>query len=170
MEHGKIVFIELQFNPEKDADILSRLDSVDSKQGYLRMLVHNDLIAKGIISGTTETVVIQRGRARYMSSSPRANLKLITGGPDQAIIDYLKTCRSKIDYIRSLVRADIDAGGTIADQVTTQKDRIDPVAVVSSAERLASLLRDLAAQDADYSGTETTRAIKSLSAWIAKHK
>ena len=170
MDHGKIVFVELQFNPERDADILSRLDSVDSKQGYIRMLIRNDLINKGIISGEAETIVIQRGRARFMSSSPRANLKLLTGGPDQAIIDYLKSCRSKIDYVRSLIRADIDAGGTIAEKVTAEKEIINPDTVLSSAERLASLLRGLAAQDPEYNSPETAKAIKALSGWISKHK
>lgn len=170
MEHGKIVFVELQFNPERDADVLARLDSVDSKQGYIRMLIHNDLIQKGIIQGTIETVTISRGRARYMTSSPRSNLKLVTGGPDQPIIDYLNTCGSKIGYIRSLIRADIDAGGTIAKQINAPRETIDPNTVLSSAERLMSLMRDLAIQNEAFAGSETTKAIKALTAWTEKFK
>lgn len=170
MEHGKIVFVELQFNPERDADVLARLDSVDSKHGYIRVLIHNDLIQKGIIQGTTETVTVKKGRARYKSGSARSNLKLVTGGPDQPIIDYLNTCSSKIGYIRSLIRADIDAGGTIATQINAPKETIDPNTVLSSAERLTSLLHDLAIQDEAFAGSETNKAIKALTAWTEKFK
>lgn len=166
---GKIEYIELSFNPDKDADILARLDGVDSKQGYMRMLIWNDLVRRGIIEGSIESVVVKKGRPRLGTGSPRNNLKLISGGPDQPIIDYLKSCQSKIDYVRSVIRQDIDDGGTIADSITTPKDTIDPSVVVSSVERVTALLQALAAQDDVYAGTATDNVIAALTAWISEY-
>lgn len=166
---GKVEYIGFALSPEKDADILARLDSVDSKQGYIRMLIWNDLVRRGIVQGPIEPVVIKKGPPRTTAGSPRNSIKLVNGGPDQPIIDYFNTCPSKIDYIRQVIRQDIDAGGTVADTVNSPSEIVNPAAVVSSVERVVSLLRLLANQDAAFSGPDTDKAIDSLTAWITNH-
>lgn len=36
--------IHLKFNTKSDADILEKLDAVDSKQGYIKELIRKDLM------------------------------------------------------------------------------------------------------------------------------
>lgn len=167
----KQVLFELRFSPEKDADILARLDLVDSKNGYLRMLLKNDLIRKGILPGPIESysMTIHKGRDRTTTYNCRTNIKLIAGGPDQPIIDYLQHCRSKIDYIRSLIRQDIDSGGDIAERVTTPKSYLDVCTVRASAERTSKLLQDLSTQDKTQA-EQAKPVIKALDTWIDTHK
>lgn len=162
-----IVAFELKFNKDRDADILSKLETVDSRQGYLRMLIRNDLIQKGIIKGNLESynMFVHRGRDRVVKHNVRASIRLVNGGPDQPIIDYLRACPNKIDYIRELVRKDIDAGGTVSERVTTQKGYIDVDTVTASVERTAKLLGELSQQDRSESG-EADKLIKAINQWI----
>lgn len=168
----KLTTFELRFSPGKDDDILSRLDMVDSKQGYIRMLIRNDLIRRGIIPGTPDAMqmIFHKGRDKITSYNPRSNLKLVTNGPDQPIIDYLQSCRSKIDYIRDLIRQDIDRGGGIAGRVTTPKVSLDVETVRTSAERTAKLLRDLTEQEGEQEAKQTEPIIKALNQWILNHR
>ena len=167
----KMTLFELRFSPEKDADILARLELVDSKNGYLRMLIKNDLIHKGIMPGPIESfdMTVHKGRDKTTSYNCRTNIKLVTGGPDQPIIDYLQSCKSKIDYIRSLIRQDIDSGGDIADKVTTPKVYLDVETVRASAERTAKLLQDLSVQDKTQAD-QAQPVITALDTWIGNHK
>ena len=101
--------------------------------------------------------------------NPRLTLRLVTDGPDQPIIDYLKNCKSKIDYIRVLIRQDIDSGGNISERITTPKPYLDVETVRSSAERTAKLLQNISIQDK----TQTAQAkpvIDALNKWIDEHK
>jgi hypothetical protein len=41
------VSVSLKFNKKTDADILERLDEVNSKQGYIKTLVREDMKKKG---------------------------------------------------------------------------------------------------------------------------
>lgn len=167
----KLTVFELRFSKDKDADILARLETVDSKQGYMRMLIKNDLIQKGIISGNLESydMIVHKGRDKTAAYNVRANLKLVTNGPDQPIIDYLNACKSKIDYIRGLIRADIDSGGNIAEKITTPKSFVDVETVRPVAERTAKLLESLSVQDRTQR-KDAQAVIDALNKWIADHK
>lgn len=169
--HEKQTFFELKFSPEKDSDILARLELVDSKNGYLRMLIKNDLIRKGIMSGPIESfdMTVHKGRDKTTQYNCRLNIKLVNGGPDQPIIEYLQNCKSKIDYIRSLIRQDIDSGGDIADRVTTPKFYLDVDTVRASAERTSKLLQELSTQD-KAQAEQARPVIKALDTWIDSHK
>lgn len=169
---NNITTFELKFSLEMDNDILAKLDTVTSKQGYLRALIRNDLISRGIIQGPFERFDIgsHRGRVRTGPYTQRATLKLVTGGHDQPIIDYLNQCSGRMDYLRSLIRRDIDSGGAIADRLTEEKQYIAIETVLASAERTSTLLRDLTIQNDQYSTPTTTNAINSLTKWINENK
>lgn len=44
-------FYTLKFNKKTDADVIAKLDSVPSRQNYLRQLVRNDMKEGGSING-----------------------------------------------------------------------------------------------------------------------
>ena len=167
----KVTGIGIRFSPDKDADILARLDTVDSKQGYIRMMIKNDLIRKGLMPGPLESfdMTVHKGRDKTAPYNLRINLKLVTDGPDQPMIDYLNNCPSKIDYIRALIREDIDSGGNVADRITTPKTYLDIETVRASAERTAKLLADLSVQDQSQAPSAQP-IIQALSTWIEEHK
>lgn len=167
----KVTGIGFRFSPGKDDDILARLDTVDSKQGYIRMLIKNDLVRRGIMPGPVESydMTVHKGRDKTAAYNTRINLKLVTGGPDQPMIDYLNGCPSKIDYVRRLIREDIDNGGSVADRITTQKVYMDVETVRASAERTVKLLGELAQQDKSQAES-ISPALNALAKWIDTHK
>lgn len=46
----------LKMNLETDSDIIKKLDNVDSKQGYIKQLIREDLARTGSVPKTTESV------------------------------------------------------------------------------------------------------------------
>lgn len=166
----KLTVFELKFTA-KDSDILAKLETVDSKQGYIRILIKNDLVRRGLMTGPVESygTMVHKGRDYTNPYNPRMNLKLVTGGPDQPIIEYLQNCKSKIDYIRSLIRQDIDNGGSIADIITTPKSYLDVETVRASAERTSKLMTELTVQD-ESEAPKTQGVIDALNHWIDQHK
>lgn len=164
-----LTIFELRFSPINDTDILAHLDTVDSKTGYIRLLLRNDLIQKGFITGSPEVPVYRKGKEKTTKSNPRTNIKFVTGGPDQPIIDYLQKCQSKIDYIRFLIRQDMDRGGTISNKITTDSALLTVDAVRSSAERTLKVITEFAAQYPAQK-PQADPLITALEAWIATHK
>lgn len=169
---NNVTAFDLKFSLVKDGDILARLDTVISKHGYIRALIRNDLISKGIIPGPFEhyEFISHRGPIKAGPYMQRVTLKLVTGGPDQPIIDYLNQCPSRMNYLRGLIRQDIDSGGVIADRMTEEKPYVTVETVLASAERTSALLRDFVAQDDQNNTRAASDAIKSITTWINENK
>ena len=75
------ILINLRLNKDFDADIISKLDSVGNKQGYIKDLIRNDIGSSSVVRVSKkeiETKAIQELEAKYENIGYMALKKVYT--------------------------------------------------------------------------------------------